>query len=76
MNEMEAEVAATTPLPRDEKDALRESIERSETELREAVEDLTAAVKHEVTLGARIIDHPAAWIAGGFAIGLLLAWRR
>jgi len=26
VNEMEAEVAATTPLPRDEKDALRESI--------------------------------------------------
>lgn len=60
----------------DEKEALRQSIERSEAELREAVEELTAAVKSEVTLGGQITERPVAWIAGGFVVGLLLAWRR
>lgn len=77
MNDMEAEVIESGPLPVvDEKEALRQSIERSEAELREAVEELTAAVKSEVTLGGHITDKPLTWIAGGFAVGLLLAWRR
>ena len=47
----------------DEKEALRQSIERNEAELREAVEELTAAVKSEVTLGGQIIERPGAWLA-------------
>jgi hypothetical protein len=76
VNEIEAEAVASTPPVRDEKEVLRQSIERREAELREAVEELTAAVKNEVTLGAQIVDHPAAWLAGGFVVGMLLAWRR
>ena len=45
-------------------------------ELREAVEELTAAVKSEVTLGGRITERPALWLLGGFGVGLLLALRR
>ena len=60
----------------DEKEALRQSIERNEADLREAVEELTAAVKSEVTLGGRIAERPIAWLAAGLAIGLVFGWRR
>jgi hypothetical protein len=60
----------------DEKEALRQSIEHHEAELREAVEELTAVVKSEVTLGAYIIERPWTWLLGGFAVGLLLSRRR
>jgi len=73
---MEAEVVENSPPIADEKEALRQSIERSEAELREAVEELTAAVKSEVTLSGHIMDKPGAWLIGGFAVGVLLAWRR
>ena len=79
MNDIEAEmveVESSPPPVADEKEALRQSIERSEAELREAVEELTAAVKSEVTLSGHITDKPLTWIAGGFAVGVLLAWRR
>jgi hypothetical protein len=72
---MEVEAVGTSAPRIDEKEALRQSIERSEADLREAVEELTAAVRSEVTLGGQIVEHPVAWIAGGFAVGLLLAWR-
>jgi hypothetical protein len=73
---MEAGVVESSPPIVDEKEALRQSIERSEAELREAVEELTAAVKSEVTLSGQIMDKPVAWLVGGFAVGVLLAWRR
>jgi len=76
VNDMEAEVVESSPPILDEKEALRQSIERSEAELREAVEELTAAVKSEVTLSGHIMDKPVAWLVGGFAVGVLLAWRR
>lgn len=60
----------------DEKEALRQSIGRNEAELRDAVEELTAAVKSEVTLGGQIIERPGPWLLGGFVIGFLLSWRR
>jgi hypothetical protein len=75
---MEAVTAEGTDVPVDvdEKEALRQSIERSEADLREAVEELTAAVKSEVTLGGNIVERPTMWLVGGFAVGVLLAWRR
>jgi hypothetical protein len=60
----------------DEKEALRQSIERNEADLREAVEELTAVVKSEVTLGGQVLDRPVAWLVGGFAVGVFFAWRR
>lgn len=59
----------------DEKEALRHSIEQHEAELRDAVEELTAVVKSEVTLGAYIVERPWTWLLGGFAVGLLLSRR-
>lgn len=60
----------------DEKEALRQSIERNEADLREAVEELTAAVKSEVTLAGQINERPVPWLVGGLVVGFLLAWRR
>ena len=60
----------------DEKEALRQSIGHHEAELREAVEELTAVVKSEVTLGAYIVERPWTWLLGGFAVGLLIGRRR
>lgn len=76
MNEVEAEAIPSIPPVLDEKEALRQSIERSEAELRDAVEELTTAVKNEVTLGAYIVERPISWLAGGFVVGLMFAWRR
>jgi hypothetical protein len=70
------DMVESSPPVFDEKEALRQSIERNEAELRDAVEELTAAVKSEVTLSGQILDKPVAWLAGGFAVGVLLAWRR
>ncbi len=61
--------------PQDPKEALRQSIERSEAELREAVDELTAAVKNDVTLGAYIAERPWTWLLGGFAVGIVLSRR-
>ncbi len=77
MNELEigaVEPAAPPPAP-DDKEALRQSIERSEADLREAVEELTVAVKNDITLGTHIAEHPWRWLLGGFAVGLLMAQR-
>ena len=60
----------------DEKEALRLSIERNEAELREAVEELTTVVKNDITLGAYIVERPWTWLAGGFAVGMLVGLRR
>jgi hypothetical protein len=72
----DASVAEPVPPVLDEKEALRQSIERNEAELREAVEELTAAVKSEVTLGGQILEHPVPWLLGGFTVGLLIGARR
>ena len=60
----------------DEKEALRQSIEHPEADLREAVGELATVVKSEVTLGAYITERPWTWLLGGFAVGFVLAWRR
>ena len=77
MNDVDATIieATETEPVLDEKEALRLSIERNEAELRDAVEELTTAVKNEVTLGSHINQHPWAWLAGGFVAGLFLARR-
>jgi ferritin-like metal-binding protein YciE len=59
----------------DEKEALRHSIEQHEVELREAVDELTAVVKNDMTLGSYIVERPWTWLLGGFAVGLLLSRR-
>jgi hypothetical protein len=76
VNEIEAEAVVSSVPVLDEKEALRQSIERNEAELRDAVEELTIAVKNDITLGGQIVDHPVAWLTGGFVVGMLLAWRR
>lgn len=76
MNDIEASIVTDEVPVHDEKEILRQSIERSEADLREAVEDLTTAVKNDITLGAYIVDRPTTWLAGGLAVGLLLALRR
>jgi hypothetical protein len=75
MNDLLVEETEPIAVEADPKEALRQSIERSEAELREAVDELTAAVKNDVTLGAYIAERPWAWLLGGFAVGLVLSRR-
>ena len=56
-------------------EVLRQSIERDEAELRDAVGELATAVKSEFTLGAQIAEHPVLSLLGGFALGLWLGRR-
>jgi hypothetical protein len=73
VNNVEVSALETVVTELDEKETLRQSIGRNETELRAAVEEMTAAVKSEVTLGGQIIDQPGPWLLGGFVVGLLLS---
>jgi hypothetical protein len=57
----------------DEREQLRQSIERNEAELREAVDELTSAVKSELTVRKHIEDNPVPWLVGGFVFGLWLS---
>ncbi|MEO6025984.1 MAG: hypothetical protein ABIR79_03855 [Candidatus Binatia bacterium] len=75
MNDVLIEETEPIAVEEDPKEALRQSIERSEAELREAVDELTAAVKNDVTLGAYIAERPWTWLLGGFAVGLMLSRR-
>lgn len=59
----------------EKKEALRESVERNELELKLAVDDLAAAAQSTLDLGERIAQSPWPWILGGFAFGLWLARR-
>ena len=59
----------------DAKTVLQQSIERSEEELRDAVEELAAAVKSDVVLRNRIVDRPWMWLLGGFVAGVWLSRR-
>jgi len=60
----------------DERAVLRQSIERDEAELRDAVEDLKVAVQSEFSLRHQISDHPVPWLVGGFLLGAWLGRRR
>ena len=57
----------------DQREVLRQSIERDEAELRDAMDELTLAVKKELTLGTQIASHPVPWLVGGFLLGVWLA---
>lgn len=59
----------------EKKEALRESVERNELELRLAVDELAAAAQSTLDLGGRIAQSPWPWILGGFAFGLWLSRR-
>jgi hypothetical protein len=60
------------PDAEDEREALKQSIERDEAELREAVDELTHAVRRELTIGRHIAEHPMPWLLGAFVFGIWL----
>lgn len=59
----------------EKKEALRESVERNEHQLRLAVDDLAAAAQSRLRIGDRIAEDPWPWIVGGFAFGIWLSRR-
>jgi len=77
-------VAHSSPAPREEaspggaverEEALRHSIKHNEAELREAVDEITTAVKGELSLRGHIAEHPVPWLLGGIVLGLWLSRR-
>jgi hypothetical protein len=56
-------------------EVLRQSIEHNEAELRDAVDEMTTAVKSELTLRGLIAEHPVPWLLGGIVLGLWLSRR-
>ncbi len=59
----------------DQREALLESIQRDEAEMRVAVHELTDVARREFDISERIRAYPLAWLAGGFLLGLWLAQR-
>jgi ElaB/YqjD/DUF883 family membrane-anchored ribosome-binding protein len=56
-----------------EADRLRHRLVENKARLREAIEAMEAAAK-ELTPAARIRHNPMRWVAGAFAVGLVLGW--
>jgi hypothetical protein len=52
------------------REQLIESVEREESELKQAVGDFTSAAQAQVDLGERIAAHAWIWLGGAFVIGL------
>lgn len=55
---------------------LRDRIDEQEAELRLAVRELKQATRQTFDLGHQLASHPAAWLAGAFAVGLWIGGRR
>jgi hypothetical protein len=60
----------------DERVLLQESIERDSADLREAVDELTVAVKRDLEVGNWISANPVPWLAGSLLLGMWLGWDR
>ena len=52
------------------REQLIESVEREESELKQAVGDLTSAAQAQVDLGERVAARPWIWLGGAFVLGL------
>jgi hypothetical protein len=64
---------------KDRREKLRREIERGQGELEEAMVELRSTVEGtiaKVDLRRRIAERPMPWLAGAFAIGLLIGLRR
>ena len=59
----------------EKKEALLESVERNQQELRAAVDELTTVAQRQFDLRERIAQHPWQWLLGGFVVGLWLSRR-
>ena len=55
---------------------LIESVEREETELKLAVDELSTAAQARIDLGERMSEHAWLWLTGAFTIGLWLGSGR
>ena len=57
----------------EKKEELLEAVERSEQELRAAMDELATVAQRRLDLRERIAEHPWAWLCGGFVAGLWLS---
>lgn len=55
-----------------QRELLREQVEREEAELRQAVEDLKVAVSKPFRIIEQLQDNPVPWLLSGALIGLWL----
>ena len=60
----------------DERELLEETVERDQQELREAVIDLTDAIRRPFQWTERIAEHPLPWLMGGVLLGFWLGASR
>jgi hypothetical protein len=58
-----------------QREQLREQVEREEAQLRRAVEDLKVAVAKPFQIIERLQDNPIPWLLSGALIGLWLGSR-
>ncbi|MGH7805940.1 MAG: hypothetical protein ACREQJ_16450 [Candidatus Binatia bacterium] len=57
------------------REQLLESVEREESELKLAVDELTTAAQAQVDLGERMSARAWTWLGGAFLVGLWLGGR-
>jgi hypothetical protein len=64
---------ATDESLEEKKEELLEAVERSEQELRAAMDDLATVAQRRLDLRERIAERPWAWLGGAFVAGLWLS---
>ncbi len=62
--------------PNDDREELRQSVERDQRQLQQALQELREAVTHPLGIDRQISRHPLPWIFSGFLIGLWFGSRR
>jgi hypothetical protein len=56
-----------------ERERILPEVERSQAELREAIEELQTVVQRRFDLAHRIAERPVPWLIGGFLFGVWMS---
>ena len=60
----------------EQREAVQPIIEKTEEELKQTIEDLSATIQNRLDFSKRIVERPLPWLVGSLLVGFLLAQPR
>ena len=60
----------------EQRELVKPTVEQTEEELKEGIDDLMATINNRLDFGKRIVDHPLPWLAGSLFVGFMLGHPR
>ena len=70
----EAEIPGATIA--EQREAVQPIVEKTEEELKQTIEDLSATIQNRLDVSKRIVARPVPWLVGSLLVGFLLAQPR